>query len=111
MNSAPSKRTSWQKKKNVRYVNNNTQDKKDSETKLLKKQFKREMKGAIRELRKDSQFIQVEKSKKRKLEEEETNRKRRRVMSILQQDNNQQKSNKNNNNNNKKKGAKAKTAF
>ncbi len=59
-------------------------DKERSEKKKLQHKYKQEMKGAVRELRKDNFFIEAEKSKKRKREEEKKEEKRKEILTQLQ---------------------------
>lgn len=53
--------------------------------KQLKKQFKREQKGAARDLRKDSQYIAAIKENERKEQQEEKEKNRRRIETFLQE--------------------------
>ena len=58
---------------------------KQAEKKRLERTFKREKKGAIRELRKDNSFIQQEKFKQMRADDTVRKQKERKIMAELQQ--------------------------
>jgi nucleolar protein 14 len=60
-------------------------DRQRAETKKLKKQLKRDAKGAARELRKDNWFLAEEKAKENAVVEQEREEKYNKAMSFLQQ--------------------------
>nr|POE49583.1 putative nucleolar complex protein 14 [Quercus suber]POF20069.1 putative nucleolar complex protein 14 [Quercus suber] len=59
-------------------------DKERSESKKLQKEYKREKKGAVRELRKDANFIAREQLKDKRLRDEEYEKKQRRLIAEIQ---------------------------
>lgn len=74
-------------------IGNPEKDKEAEKIRKLKKQVRRERKGAERELRKDSAFIEAERMKKQRAFENEREEKRRKIMNELNQERNQQKKN------------------
>lgn len=60
-------------------------DRERAETKKLKRQLKREAKGAARELRKDNYFLAEEKAQETAVLEQERDEKYRKAMSFLEQ--------------------------
>eukprot|EP00005_Dracoamoeba_jomungandri_P000878 CAMPEP_0174251872 /NCGR_PEP_ID=MMETSP0439-20130205/1563_1 /TAXON_ID=0 /ORGANISM="Stereomyxa ramosa, Strain Chinc5" /LENGTH=807 /DNA_ID=CAMNT_0015332309 /DNA_START=23 /DNA_END=2442 /DNA_ORIENTATION=+ len=58
-------------------------DKERAEKKRLKRKYKEEMKGAMRELRKDNYFLQDQRAKKRAKKMEERDRKTQEIMAFL----------------------------
>ncbi|KAK4897335.1 nucleolar complex protein 14 [Elasticomyces elasticus] len=59
-------------------------DKERSEAAKLKKEFKREKKGAVRELRKDANFVAREQLRSKRVEDEEHKRRERRLIAEIQ---------------------------
>ncbi|WPH02698.1 putative nucleolar complex protein 14 [Acrodontium crateriforme] len=59
-------------------------DKERSEAKKLQKEYKREKKGAVRELRKDANFIAREQLREKRIRDEEHDKKQRRLIAEIQ---------------------------
>ncbi len=61
----------------------NDPDRERAEKKKFERMYKNELKGAMRELRKDTAFLQTEREKKKRLDTLERQEKTKRVMNIL----------------------------
>jgi len=65
---------------------NNDPDRDRAERKKLQHKHKKEMKGAIREIRKDNYYLEEIKQKKRQREEQKVKQKTKEIMTMLSND-------------------------
>lgn len=70
-------------KDNFKVGRDNDPDRERAEKKKFERMYKKELKGAMRELRKDTAFLQTEREKKKRLDTLERQEKTKRVMNIL----------------------------
>jgi nucleolar protein 14 len=77
------------------HKSHNKEKTKEEEFKELKRKHKQEVRGAAKELRKDSMFLASVKNQKQKEEDQEREKQKRKIMSMLEQEQHEMKKQKN----------------